>query len=328
MIYIDSQTVDPYWNLALEQHLFQTVGQHKDCFLLWQNEKSVIVGKHQNTIEEINGSFIEKHRIPVVRRLSGGGAVYHDLGNLNFTFITNKNYLNQLHMQAFCAPVIDTLKQLGITAQISGRNDLTIQGKKFSGNSQYIEGTRLLHHGTLMFSSDLGMLERALNVSGDKITSKGIQSVRSRVTNIQEHLPHPVCMEEFKNRLKENVLNTLEWEPHVLSGQDLTEIDQLAKQRYRTWEWNYGESPACTIRKKRYFEGCGTIEVRLGIQNGRISAIKFYGDFLGAKSPDDLSAFFLGYPYDSRVIQTVLQRVSISEYFYHLKPKDLFALIF
>lgn len=328
MIYIDSRTIDPYWNLAMEQYLFQTVGQKTDCFLLWQNQKSVIVGKHQNTLEQINASFLEKHQIPVVRRLSGGGAVYHDLGNLNFTFITDRNRLDQLHMQAFCAPVVQTLKQLGITAEISGRNDLTIQDRKFSGNSQYIEGSRLLHHGTLMFSSDLGMLERALNVCGDKITSKGIQSIRSRVTNIQEHLPFPVSLEEFKNRLKENVLNTVDWRPYFLSGQDITAVDQVAKQRYRTWEWNYGESPSCTIRNQKYFEGCGTIEVRIGIENGRISAIKFYGDFFGSKHPEELSTHFVGRPYDSGVIEQVLQQVFVHEYFYHLQPADLLALLF
>ena len=167
MIYLESKIVDPYWNLALEQYLFETVGQTADCFMLWQNKGSIIIGRHQNTMEEINRAFVEANNIPVVRRLSGGGAVYHDLGNLNFTFITSQNQDSQLHMQSFCTPVIQTLNQLGVSAEISGRNDLTIQSRKFSGNSQYVKGGRLLHHGTLMFSSELDVLDKALRVQKD-----------------------------------------------------------------------------------------------------------------------------------------------------------------
>lgn len=326
MIYLESKIVDPYWNLALEQYLFETVGQTADCFMLWQNKDSIIIGKHQNTLEEVNSAFVEENNIPVVRRLSGGGAVYHDLGNLNFTFITSQNQGRQLHMQSFCTPVIQTLKQLGISAEISGRNDLTIHSRKFSGNSQYVKDGRLLHHGTLMFSSELEVLEKALNVRKDKVISKGIKSVRDRVTNIRDYLPNPVSLIEFKELLKRNTLRSLNVSPYAFSEHDLSEIRRIADERYHTWEWNYGESPACTICRKKYFQDCGFVEVRIGIQHGCISDLKIYGDFLGEDPPEELTEEFLGMPFTSQNFREKLGSLPLQNYFYHINQEELLEL--
>ena len=195
--YLDLMTTDPSYNLAMEQYVFDCLPRDRMYFMLWQNDNAIIVGKYQNTISEINEEAVRERGIRVVRRLSGGGAVYHDMGNLNFTFITDAGGSGTLDMKLFCEPVVRTLAALGVRAEVNGRNDITIDGKKFSGNSQYLRQGRVMHHGTIMFDSDLSVVGEALRVDPTKIQTKGIRSVRSRVTNVAEHLPERVTLPEF-----------------------------------------------------------------------------------------------------------------------------------
>ena len=204
--YLDLMTTDPSYNLAMEQYVFDCLPRDRMYFMLWQNDNAIIVGKYQNTISEINEQAVRERGIRVVRRLSGGGAVYHDMGNLNFTFITDAGGSSALDMKLFCAPVVRTLAALGVKAEVNGRNDITIDGKKFSGNSQYLRQGRVMHHGTIMFDSDLSVVGEALRVDPTKIQTKGIRSVRSRVTNVAEHLPERVTLPEFRRILLENIL--------------------------------------------------------------------------------------------------------------------------
>ena len=203
--YLDLMTTDPSYNLAMEQYVFDCLPRDRMYFMLWQNDNAIIVGKYQNTIAEINEEAVRERGIRVVRRLSGGGAVYHDMGNLNFTFITDVGESNALNLKLFCEPVVRTLATLGVKAEVNGRNDITIDGKKFSGNSQYIRQGRVMHHGTIMFDSDLSVVSEALRVDPTKIQTKGIRSVRSRVTNVAEHLPEKVTLPEFRRILLENI---------------------------------------------------------------------------------------------------------------------------
>ena len=182
MIFIESDCHDPYFNLAMEQYVFDRLPREEDYFMLWPNENTIVVGKYQNTAAEVNASFVREHKIPVARRLSGGGAVYHDLGNINYTFITDAQKGSRLNFEKFCRPLVRVLQSLGVPAQVSGRNDVTIEGMKCSGSSQYIREGRIMHHGTILFDSDLDVLGKALIVPEDKIVSKGVASVRSRVT--------------------------------------------------------------------------------------------------------------------------------------------------
>ncbi|MCY0881875.1 MAG: lipoate--protein ligase, partial [Firmicutes bacterium] len=205
MIQILNDQLDPRYNLALEEFLTREMDPHEDYLLLWQNRPMAVVGRYQNTAEEINQLYVKEHHIMVVRRLSGGGSIYQDLGNLNFSMIVSieQNAFNDF--RSFTLPIIQALDEFGVKAELSSRNDLTVDGRKFSGNAQYRTGTRLLHHGTLLFDSDLDVVGQALNVRQDKIASKGIKSVRSRVTNLKPYLPPGTTLQDFSNMIAKHI---------------------------------------------------------------------------------------------------------------------------
>ena len=256
---INLTTTDPAFNLAAEQYVFENLPKDRNYFMLWQNDNAVIIGKYQNTLAEINQPYVEAHKIKVVRRLSGGGAVYHDLGNLNYTYITDAGELETLNMRVFCEPIVKALAEFGVTAEINGRNDMTIHGKKFSGNAQYIRHGRVMHHGTLLYNSDLSAVGKALQVDPEKIRAKGMESVRSRVTNIRRYLKEDVPLFAFREMLLSFIRRGTESEEYAFSEKDLREIERIKQERYDTWEWNYGKSPECSILKSAREEGCGII---------------------------------------------------------------------
>ncbi len=208
MIFVDNQQViDPSVNLAIEEYLLRNFSGDDEILLFYINEPSIIIGRNQNTLEEINHEYVDAHNIHVVRRLSGGGAVYHDLGNLNFSFIAHNRPENVHNFKKFTGPVVQVLRQMGVSAEMSGRNDILVEGRKVSGNAQYISGKRMFSHGTLLFDSDLSCVAEALNVKMSKITSKGLKSVRSRVANISEFLSEPITLEQFRRRLLEGIFS-------------------------------------------------------------------------------------------------------------------------
>ncbi|MDR1272432.1 MAG: lipoate--protein ligase [Clostridiales Family XIII bacterium] len=292
--YYESHSFDPAFNLALEQFLFETRPAGEACMMLWQNDNTIVVGKYQNAVSELDPAYVKEHGIKVVRRLSGGGAVYHDLGNLNFTFIEDDKNDGQLDFAIFCEPVVLALRSFGVTAEVNGRNDITIQGKKFSGNSQYIKGGRVMHHGTVLFDSDLSVLGSALRATGDKYLSKGNASVVSRVTNIKDHLSENVSLEQFKEALKNEMARNRDIHTLTLSAEDVDTIDAIKSRRYDMWDWNFGVSPEYSVSKKRRVENCGTIDIRMEVQAGEITAMSIHGDFFGNGEISDVEQRLTG----------------------------------
>lgn len=327
MEFIESNCTDPAWNLALEEYVFECMNPSRSYLMLWQNQNTIVVGKFQNTAGEVNNEYVRQHGITVVRRLSGGGAVYHDLGNLNFTFITDADPSGQIDLRSFCLPILETLRSFGVPAELSGRNDMMIEGRKFSGNAQYLKNGRVMHHGTLLFDSDLSVMSKALHVDRAKMESKGIQSVESRVTNLKEHLPPDVTMEVFKGRLLEHLAKANPMVPISLTAEDESAIDKIRRQRYDTWEWNYGKSPAYQTTRKLRIEGCGTVEVCLSVESGLISLLRFQGDFFGTEDPSALASALVGCPCRRDTVAQLLSTLDLGRYIHGLTPDALVQLI-
>ncbi|MDD4078630.1 MAG: lipoate--protein ligase [Eubacteriales bacterium] len=327
MVYLESPSTDPDFNLALEQYVFDKLPRSNEYFMLWQNDNAIIVGKHQNTLEEINQAYVREHRIRVVRRLSGGGAVYHDLGNINYTFIVDAKGSKSLDFAVFCRQVVKALATLGVRAEVSGRNDITIGGKKFSGNSQYIKKGRIMHHGTIMFDSDLAVVAAALKVGKDKIQSKGVKSVRARVTNVREHIKGDITLAQFWHVLRQFMVEEQNMSAYQLTGADLAQIEELRQSRYATWAWNYGVSPKYSIRKERRVEGCGIIKIGMEVEKGVITAFSTHGDYFGSGDSADVANLLVGEKAEEQALLKALAALPIDYYYNNLTSEELVDII-
>ena len=324
MRYLESPSRDPYFNLALEEYVFERMDKSKSYFLLWQNDNTIVVGKYQNTAEEIDQAYVDAHHIRVARRLSGGGAVYHDRGNLNFTFIVDRADAPGLNFKVFVRPVVEALARFGVHAAFTGRNDLTIDGMKFSGNAQYARRGRLLHHGCIMLDSNLTSVADALRVKEAKFDSKAVKSVRSRVTTINAHAPAPISMEDFKGALKECAMASGELEPCTLTEADLAAIRKLRDEKYATWAWNYGFSPAYDMRREMKFPA-GLVTAHLSAEGGKIKAVRFYGDFFGGEL-GELEGAMAGLPLDGHLTEA-LEALRVGDYMSGITAEELSRLL-
>ena len=327
LTYLNLKTTDPAFNLAAEEYIFEDLPKDRTYFMLWQNDNAIIIGKYQNTIFEINEKAVKENGIKVVRRLSGGGAVYHDLGNINFTFIADAADMDKINFSFFCEPIVRCLDGIGIKAEINGRNDITIDGRKFSGNSQYIKAGRVMHHGTIMFSSNLDMVNKVLTVDDGKLESKGIKSVRSRVTNISEYLNLPISIEQFKEILIREITKDLDSEEYIFNEKEIAEIEKLKKDRYDTWEWNYGRSPECTYMRKKRIPGVGKIEAYISSDRGIIKSVEFKGDFFSASDPKELAEILKEKKAEREEIEKTVSGIDLSTYFKGIEKEDFINLI-
>jgi len=268
-------SLDPYFNLAVEEYLLKNFTD--DFFIIWRSERSIVVGKHQNALAEINHDFVRNQNIHVARRLSGGGTVFHDPGNVNFTFIRSVKEISEVNFRIFTEPVIRSLQKLGIAAYTTGRNDLMLDGKKISGNAEHVYRKRVLHHGTLLFNSDLAKLKGALNVDLSRFDDKSIQSNRSPVTNISEYLKEPFPVEDFAGFIFSDIQNTFQDKKLFrLSEEDIAAVNRLKDEKYATWDWIYGYSPRYVFRNKIQMPS-GEIKIEMTVVKGIIEELEAKG---------------------------------------------------
>lgn len=319
MKHLTFSTLDPAFNLALEEVLFQTlpVG-HPGYFLLWQNGPSVIVGRHQCTADEVNADFIRRENLPVVRRMTGGGAVYHDTGNLNFSFIEHATGREKVDFRRYLEPVCAALADLGVQAEISGRNDVEAGGRKISGSGQMLRRGKVLHHGTLLIEVNFERLVEALNVDPEKMRSKGVASVRSRVGNISEFWQSGSDIGALIAALIRHCADG----PGSVAETVMAEADRLADEKYRQWSWNYGAMPNFTERKRQRFDW-GTVELRLDVKDGHIAACKILGDFFcnAGEGIQELEQSLAGIPREPAQLEKALDQAHMARYFSGCDPE-------
>lgn len=330
MLFIDNKGItDAAINLAIEEYALRHLPEEETYLLFYINAPSVIIGKHQNTIEEINAEYIRDNGVKVVRRLSGGGAVYHDLGNLNFSFITKDDGQSFHNFRKFTQPVVEALHQLGVNAELTGRNDLQVGEQKVSGNAQFSTRGRMFSHGTLMFNLNLDHVQASLHANPEKFKSKSTKSVRSRVANLIDFMDKKITIEEFRSELLRHIfgMEVNEVPQYVLTEQDWGKIHQISKERYQNWEWNYGQSPESNVKHAKKFP-VGIIDLRMDVKDGRIAAIKIFGDFFGVGDVADIEDKLRGLRYEESEVRNALADTDLKHYFGNIEREDFIGLVF
>jgi lipoate---protein ligase len=328
MLCISHNITNPAFNLAAEEYVLKNFTEN--CFMLWRNENAIIVGQHQNTLAEINVDYVKEKSITVIRRLSGGGAVFHDLGNLNFTFIMNSSGGEEkiAHFQEYTVPILEVLQNLGVDARFEGRNDLTIEGKKFSGNAEHIWKNRILRHGTLLFSSVMNDLHLALKVNPLKFQDKAVKSVRSRVTNISEHLKIDLDVLAFRDIIMNHVMKKFDGSTfYTFTEEDLSKINHLVETKYGTWEWNFGHSPKYELQKAFRSNG-GFVEIHMNVRKGIISDIRIFGDFFNKHDIRQVEELLQNTPHNEEAIRGRLTTIDFNSYFHNIPVEEFVEAMF
>ena len=337
MLFVDNlDSTDASRNLALEEYVLRHRMADDDLLLFYVNAPAIIIGRNQNTIEEIAPDVVAERGIQVVRRVSGGGAVYHDLGNLNFSFMTRDVSGRFNRYDRFNGPVVDVLRDLGVPAEIGGRNDILVDGRKISGNAQFATPDRMFSHGTLLVHSNLDDVTAALRPRPGKVESKGVKSIRSRVANINEFLTPPLGdgqpalgVRELRERILERIFGTRDRSaiPSVaLTDDDWQKVSELRATKYAAWSWNYGENPPSNVQRSQRFPA-GEIDLRFDVHHGRISGLRIFGDFMGRRDVAELEARLRGVAYERDAMLAALGDEDLSQYFGDVSREDVLALL-
>lgn len=324
MVYLNHDSTDANFNFALEKYAMEQLDIADEYFMFWRTVPTLMIGCYQNTLREINMSYARENNINIIRRITGGGTIYTDLNGWQFSFIIKKSGERNIDFSAFTKPILDALCSLGVDAQTSGRNDLVIDGRKFSGNAQYSRKNVVLHHGSLLFGTDLEVLVHALNVDNEKIISKGIKSVRQRVTNISEHIAKKMTSEEFRDAMLSYLLKDMD--SYTLSQYDINKINEIKRNQFDTWEWNFGHDPKFNITKENRFAG-GKLTVQSYVESGRIINIHFYGDFFAHEGLTDLEKRLKGCRYEKNSIRKVLESSDAGNCLYQITLDEILSCI-
>lgn len=323
MRYLTNSSTDPHWNMAFDEAVLEDLPLEEPVFYLWQNRPAVIIGRNQSAYAEVNLPFLEANGITLARRVTGGGAVYHDLGNLNYT-IAGRTAAMDADLPRCLGLVANALRRLGVPAEISGRNDILVGGRKCSGYAKRLSRDRMMIHGTLLFDVDLEMLTAALAVPGSKLSAAGVASVRSRVANLRTFFPGDT-LSTFRERLH-SVLAGGDGEMPLPEG-FAERVGVLAEEKFRSWDWIYGHSPATDFAVRRKFAGCGTVEARFSVRKGLLADLSFSGDFIGSLPAEELAAALSGSRYDTETLKHRLQGLDPARYFDGLSAEDLLGLL-
>ncbi|QDP85824.1 lipoate--protein ligase [Chryseobacterium sp. SNU WT5] len=322
MLLIDSPSHNAYFNIASEEYLLKQFPT-EDLFLLYVNAPSIIVGKFQNTLAEINLDYVNEHHIKVVRRMSGGGTVYHDLGNLNFSFHTLLGQHDFMDFSIFTEPVLKILNRLGVPAILQGRNDLLVDGKKFSGNAKLARHGKMIQHGTILLNSEMEILGEALKVNPLKYVDKAIKSTRSRVTNLIDYLPKDTTTNDLKNLLTQEIIkNNPGAQTYELTKEDLEGIEKLMKEKYETWDWNFGFSPNYNFKKALKIPA-GFIEFHLEVVHGIIEKAKIFGDFFASKPIELFEEQLVGQHHELTSLKRLLQSIDLTAFFGKVTEEEI-----
>ncbi len=324
MIYIETGSLNVYYNFALEYYFTVEKKLPDTVFLFWRTTPTLMVGKYQNVLEEVNKPYADQHGIKLVRRMSGGGTIYTDLGGWQFTFIQHQD-AREIQFRQYIVPVIDALRELGVDAAFNGRNDLTIGGRKFSGNAQYRLADCIVHHGSLLFDSDIRQMVASTTVDRYKILSKSIRSVRDRVTNIAEHLPIPMKTEDFKERMVHHIMagSTAVYQ---VTAEDDARIRQIAQEKFDNWERICGADPKFNINRTGRFAG-GKMQFKIDVQKGVIRGVSVYGDFFSTLGAQTIGAALVGCRYDRSAVLEALLAHHIDGAVYHISAQEMAAAI-
>lgn len=324
MIYINSNSTDANFNFALEKYAMDELDLSHEYFLFWRTEPTLMIGKFQNALQEINMDYVKANHVNVVRRVTGGGTIYTDMNGWQFSFITKNPIGKNIDFAHFTKPIINALASINITAELSGRNDLLIDGRKFSGNAQYKSKKVNLHHGSLLFNTNIENMVRALSVADEKLISKGIKSVRSRVTNISEHLDKDLSSEAFRDVMLDTL--TKDMSTYELTEGDIRRISEIKADQFDTWAWNFGNSPKFNITKEHRYAG-GKLSVCSYIEKGVIKDIEFYGDFFEQKDIAFLREGLLGCPYETDSIKEMLEQLDAGSFIFKITLDEIMGLI-
>ena len=320
MIYIETGSTDVYYNFGLEYYFTVEKRLPETVFLFWRTTPTLMVGKYQNVLEEINKPYADAHGIRLVRRMSGGGTIYTDLGGWQFTFIQHREE-GEIEFSQYIAPVIGALREIGVNAAFNGRNDLTIDGKKFSGNAQYRLGDCIVHHGSLLFDTDIEQMVASTTVDSYKIISKSIKSVRDRVTNISEHLPSPMDADIFKEIMVRHIMDG-STEAYTLTSEDDARIQEIAREQFQSWDRIFGRSPKFTIDRTGRFAG-GKIQFKLDVQKGIIQGAAIYGDFFSTLDTSTICDALIGCPYERSAVLESLRSHGIDGAVYRISAEEM-----